>query len=186
VDDIGASRDTFVVFTSDNGGERYSDSWPLKGGKMDLLEGGIRVPYIARWPARLPAGQTTRRLAITMDWVATFLAAAGVEPHADYPLDGIDLRGEGAERSLYWRMKFRDQKALRRGRWKYLSIQGSEFLFDLDGDARERANMKLREPALLQSLKADYAQWEAAMPPIPADAKVSLVYGGAEMAQPSS
>jgi arylsulfatase A-like enzyme len=186
VDEIGATRDTFVVFTSDNGGERYSDTWPLKGGKMDLLEGGIRVPYIARWPARLPAGATTARLAITMDWVATFLAAAGVDPHRDYPLDGIDLLGKETPRSLYWRMKFRAQKALRRGRWKYLSIEGSEFLFDLDGDARERANMKLREPAMLQNLKADYANWEAAMPPIPADAKVSLVYGGAEMAQPSS
>ncbi|HKX37087.1 MAG TPA: sulfatase-like hydrolase/transferase [Burkholderiales bacterium] len=186
LDDIGATRDTLIVFTSDNGGERYSDSWPLKGGKMDLLEGGIRVPYIARWPARLPAGETTGRLAITMDWVATFLAAAGVDPHADYPLDGIDLLGEEAERSLYWRMKFRAQKAMRRGRWKYLSIEGSEFLFDLDRDARERADMKLREPGVFQGLKAGYANWDAAMPPIPADATVSLVYGHAEMAQPSS
>jgi arylsulfatase A-like enzyme len=186
VDDIGATRHTFVVFTSDNGGERYSDGWPLKGGKMDLLEGGIRVPYIARWPGRLPAGSTTARLAITMDWVATFLGAAGVEPHRDYPLDGIDLLGEETQRSLYWRMKFRDQKAVRSGEWKYLSIEGHDFLFHLGRDSRERANMKLREPARLEQLKAQYAEWEASVPPIPADAKVSLVYGGAEMAQPSS
>jgi arylsulfatase A-like enzyme len=186
VDEIGATRDTFVVFTSDNGGERYSDSWPLKGGKMDLLEGGIRVPYIARWPGRLPAGSTTARLAITMDWVATFLRAAGVEPHRDYPLDGIDLLGEETQRSLYWRMKFRDQKAARSGDWKYLSIDGNDFLFHLGRDSRERANLKLREPARLEQLKTQYAAWEASVPPIPADAKVSLVYGGAEMAQPSS
>ena len=86
-----ADRDTLVVFTSDNGGERFSDTWPLVGKKMDLLEGGIRVPYIVRWPAKVKAGGVTDQLAITMDWVATFLDAAGVEPHPDYPLDGVSL-----------------------------------------------------------------------------------------------
>ena len=186
LDDSGASDNTLVVFTSDNGGERYSDSWPLKGGKMDLLEGGIRVPYIARWPARLPAGHTTDRLAITMDWVPTFLAAAGVAPHPDYPLDGVDLLDAEKARNLYWRMKFRDQKAVRSGAWKYLSVEGHEFLFDLSKDLRERANLKHREPARLETLRQDYARWEATLPAIPPDAKVSLVYGDADMARPSS
>ena len=186
LDDSGASDNTLVVFTSDNGGERYSDSWPLKGGKMDLLEGGIRVPYIARWPARLPAGETTDRLAITMDWVPTFLAAAGVAPHPDYPLDGVDLLDAEKARNLYWRMKFRDQKAVRSGAWKYLSVEGHEFLFDLSKDLRERANLKHREPARLETLRQDYARWEATLPAIPPDAKVSLVYGDADMARPSS
>jgi arylsulfatase A-like enzyme len=184
VEDIGATENTFVVFTSDNGGERFSDSWPLKGGKMDLLEGGIRVPYIARWPARLPAGRTTGQLAITMDWVPTFLEAAGVSAHPDYPLDGVSLLKETPDRELFWRMKFRDQKAMRSGSWKYLSIEGNEFLFDLSRDARERANMRYREPAKFDSLRAAYAAWEAGMPGIPEDAKVSLVYGPGEMAQP--
>jgi arylsulfatase A-like enzyme len=186
LDDTGATPDTFVVFTSDNGGERFSDNWPLKGGKMDLLEGGIRVPYIARWPARLPAGKTSDRLLITMDWVATFLEAAGVSPHPDYPLDGIGLLGEGTERNLFWRMKYRDQKAMRSGRWKYLSIEGNEFLFDLSGDARERADVKYREPERFARLKDAYAAWDASLPPIPDDARVSLIYGPADMAQPSS
>src|SRR5689334_19094178 len=93
LDEIGASENTLVVFTSDNGGERFSNTYPLVGKKMDLLEGGIRVPYIVRWPAKLPAGETYDRLAIGMDWMATFLAAAKVAPHPDYPLDGIDLFG---------------------------------------------------------------------------------------------
>jgi arylsulfatase A-like enzyme len=185
LDDMGAAENTFVVFTSDNGGERFSDNWPLVGGKMDLLEGGIRVPYIARWPARVPQGRTTARLAITMDWTATFLNAAGVDPHPDYPLDGIDLLDEEKPRSLYWRMKFREQKAVRSGNWKYLSIEGNEFLFDLSRDPRERANMRFREPARLEQLRVQYATWEADLPPIPEDAKVSLVYGPAEMAKPS-
>ena len=103
---IGAMENTLVIFTSDNGGERFSDTYPLIGKKMDLLEGGIRVPYIARWPARLLAGEVYHRLAIGMDWTATFIAAAGVSPHPDYPLDGIDLFGNEIERNLYWRMNF--------------------------------------------------------------------------------
>jgi arylsulfatase A-like enzyme len=185
LEETGAAANTLVVFTSDNGGERFSDNWPLVGGKMDLLEGGIRVPYIARWPARLPSGRTSARLAITMDWTATFLAAAGVAPHPGYPLDGVDLLGEEKPRNLYWRMKFREQKAMRSGSWKYLSIEGNEFLFDLSRDSRERANMAQREPARFATLKAEYGAWAASMPPIPADAKVSLVHGPAEMAKPS-
>ena len=87
----GIARDTLLVFTSDNGGERFSDNWPLVGGKMDLTEGGIRVPWIAHWPAVIPAGGTSEQLCMTMDWSATMLEAAGVAPHPDYPLDGISL-----------------------------------------------------------------------------------------------
>ncbi len=137
--DLG--ENTLVVFTSDNGGERWSDSWPLIGKKMDLLEGGIRVPYIVRWPARMAKGQTSAQLAITMDWVATFLDAADVSPHPDYPLDGISLLKETTGRELFWRMKFRDQKAVRSGKWKWLSIEGNEYLFDLARDQRELANL---------------------------------------------
>src|SRR5690606_35751141 len=155
------------VFSSDNGGERYSDTYPLVGKKMDLLEGGIRVPYLVRWPARLPAGQTFDRLAMGMDWTATFLAAAGVSPHPDYPLDGVDLFGEEVPRTLFWRMVYRNQRAARSGVWKYLSIDGAEFLYDLSRDQRERANMRYREPARFRDLKAACAEWDAAMPPRP-------------------
>jgi arylsulfatase A-like enzyme len=182
-------ENTLVVFTSDNGGERFSDNWPLTGGKMDLLEGGIRVPYIARWPARIAAGAATGQLAITMDWVATFLEAAGVSPHPDYPLDGRSLlpvfQGKTLERDLYWRMKFREQKAMRMGPWKYLCMEGHEFLYDLSRDSRERANRARREPERFAQLKARYDAWEKTMPPIPDDALVSLIGTPAELAKPS-
>src|SRR4030095_2497203 len=115
---------------------RFSDTWPFIGGKMDLTEGGIRVPLIARWPARIPAGGVTRQITITMDWVATFLGAADVATDARYPLDGVDLdpvlRDPRAvfDRELFWRMLFRDQRAARSGKWKYLAIEGDEVLFD--------------------------------------------------------
>jgi arylsulfatase A-like enzyme len=187
----GVAEDTLVVFTSDNGGERYSDTWPLVGKKMDLLEGGIRVPHIVRWPRRVAAGRTTGQLAITMDWTATFLDAAGVAPHPDYPLDGISLLpvlddpGARIERDLYWRMKFRNQKAMRSGSWKYLSLDGDEFLFDLSQDQRERANRGRADKERLTAMRERYAAWEATMPPVPPDALVSIPYTRADLAHPS-
>ena len=192
LDATGAAASTLVVFTSDNGGERFSDTWPLVGKKMDLLEGGIRVPYLARWPERIGAGTTTAQQAITMDWTATLLAAANVSPHRDYPMDGISLLpalddpGTSIARDLYWRMKFRGQKAMRSGDWKYLMLDGDEFLFDLSRDQRERANLARRHPDRLADLRARYAAWEASLPPIPPDASVSIPYTKADLALPAS
>jgi arylsulfatase A-like enzyme len=184
VERTGKAGNTVVLFTSDNGGERYSDMWPLTGKKMDLLEGGIRVPCIVRWPARLKAGETTDRLATGMDWMATFLAAARVSADPGFPLDGIDLFGEPSDRALFWRMKFRDQKAVRRGDWKWISIEGNEFLFNLVADQRERANMRYREPDRFDALREEYFEWERTVPPIPDDASVDLAYTDAEIAHP--
>jgi len=189
--EAGVAEDTLVVFTSDNGGERFSDTWPLVGQKMDLLEGGIRVPYVVRWPARVRAGTSTAQLAITMDWVATFLEVAGVAPHPDYPLDGVSLlrvleRPEAPfERELFWRMKYRSQRAMRAGRWKYLATEDGEFVFDLDCDARERANLARREAERLAAMRARYAAWEATVPTLPADATTSIPYTRADLAHPS-
>jgi arylsulfatase A-like enzyme len=191
LDATGAAEGTLVIFTSDNGGERFSDTWPMVGKKMDLLEGGIRVPYIVRWPGRIKPGGVTAQPALTMDWTATMLAAAGVAAHPDYPLDGVSLLpvlddpGATIARDLYWRMKFRNQKALRSGDWKYLALDGDEFLFDLSKDQRERANLTRRHPERLAELRARYAAWEATLPPIPPDATVSIPYTKADLAQPS-
>jgi len=182
---------TLVVFTSDNGGERFSDTWPLVGKKMDLLEGGIRVPYVVRWPGRVKAGGVTAQLAITMDWVATFLDAAGVKPHPDYPLDGVSLLkvlespAATFERDLYWRMKYRDQRAVRSGGWKYFASEDGEFLFDLSRDERERANLARREPQRLAELRAKYEAWERSIPAMPPDAAYSIPYTRADLAHPS-
>ncbi len=185
-----AAERTLVIFTSDNGGERFSDQWPLSGKKNDLLEGGIRVPLIARWPQRVPAGRVTAQAAISMDWAPTLLEAADVSQHPGYPPDGVSLLRilEGAEpfeRELFWRMKLRDQRAMRAGSWKYLSIEGNEFLYDLSRDARERANLAKREPARLAALRERYAAWAAEMPAIPDDAVAEKLYTAKDMAQPS-
>jgi arylsulfatase A-like enzyme len=185
----GVARDTLVVFTSDNGGERFSDNWPLVGGKMDLTEGGIRVPWIAHWPAVIAPGGVTDQHCLTMDWSATMLALGGATPHPDYPLDGVSLepvlRDPAAifERPLFWRMNHRGQRACRVGRWKYLQVDGHEYLFDIPADERERANHAARQPERLAALRQAWLDWQATMPPIPADATVSLGYGAKDMPQ---
>jgi arylsulfatase A-like enzyme len=185
----GIADDTLVVFTSDNGGERFSDNWPLVGGKMDLTEGGIRVPWIASWPAMIRSGGVSAQHCMTMDWTATLLDAAGVQPHPDHPLDGVSLLAvlrapdHSFPRPLHWRMKHRGQRALRDGNWKYLRVDGHDYLFDIPADERERANLAAREPQRLAALRADWERWNATMPPIPDDATVSLGYSTKDMPQ---
>ena len=185
----GQADNTLVVFTSDNGGERFSDNWPLVGGKMDLTEGGIRVPWIAHWPAAIRAGGDSAQLCMTMDWSATMLDAAGVAAHPDYPLDGVSLlpvlrdAAHTFERPLYFRMNHRDQRALRVGDWKYLKVDDNEYLFNIPQDERERANRAKAEPARLDALRADWLAWNASMPPIPPDASISLGYSYKDMPQ---
>ena len=185
----GLLENTLIVFTSDNGGERFSDNWPLVGGKMDLTEGGIRVPWIAHWPAAIPAGSLSAQHCMTMDWSATLLDVGGGSAHPDYPLDGVSLAAllhdprHGIERPLYWRMNHRQQRALRRGPWKYLKVDQHEYLFDLSRDERERANLAARHPETFQALRDEWLAWDATMPAIPQDATVSVGYSVKDMPQ---
>lgn len=181
--------DTLIVFTSDNGGERFSDNWPLVGGKMDLTEGGIRVPWIAHWPALIPAGSTSAQPCMTMDWSATMLQAGQASADAAWPLDGVSLMpllanpAHRFEHPLYWRMSHRGQRALREGDWKYLRVDGHDYLFNLAADERERANLAALHPQRLEAMRARWQAWNDSMPPIPADATVSLCYSDRDMPQ---
>lgn len=177
--DCGADGRTLVIFTSDNGGERYSKNWPFVGRKLDLLEGGLRVPQIATWPGTIAAGRVTDQVSITMDLTATCLAAAGAAPQSPAELDGeslLPLLADGARakaRTLYWRMKQREQRALRQGDWKYLKVADREFLFDLSYDWRERANFAAEHPQRLADLRAQWEDWNKDMLPLPDQATPS-------------
>jgi arylsulfatase A-like enzyme len=164
----GRADNTIVVFTSDNGGERFSKTWPFNGMKGEVLEGGIRTPLLVRWPGRVNRGATSEQVAISMDWVPTFLEAAGVPAESRAPTDGMSLlsalrEGRVAERDLYWRYKANDQAALRRGQWKYLRINGAEYLFDVVADPQERGNLRTRHPDRFAALKTDWDRWNAGM-----------------------
>jgi arylsulfatase A-like enzyme len=166
----GLERNTLVIFTSDNGGERYSYNWPFSFQKMNLWEGGIRVPAIARWPGIVPAGKITSQVAITMDWTATIVALAGAKADPQYPLEGEDLmpvlRGaQPRDRTLFWRL--RTQDAGRMGKWKYLREGTNEHLFDLSVDPGEKAELKSKHPDVFEKIQAEYKKWNAQMLPNP-------------------
>jgi arylsulfatase A-like enzyme len=165
------AENTIVVFTSDNGGERFADTWPFTGRKTELLEGGLRIPAVIRWPARIPAGRTTDQVAIGMDWLPTFLAAAGTVPDPAYPPDGTNLlpvlvdNATVQPRKLFWRYKANAQRAARDGDWKYLKILDNTFLFNVVDDPMERANLKLRRKDIYARLAGEWQQWNAGMLP---------------------
>jgi arylsulfatase A-like enzyme len=165
----GSARDTLVVFTSDNGGERFSDTWPFSGRKTELLEGGVRIPAMMRWPGRIRAGLTTEQVSITMDWLPTLLAAAGVAPDADHPPDGVNLmpfltaEASPLARKLFWRFKSNGQRSVRDGEFKWLKIQENSFLFNVADDPMERANLRDRHRDVFDRLAQDWEQWNTSM-----------------------
>ena len=169
VDDAGIANNTLIIFTSDNGGERFSYEWPFSGRKGDVLEGGIRVPAIVRWPRSVPANHVIDQASISMDWTATMLAAAGVAPDSKYPLDGENLlpvlqrTTPVHDRTLFWRM--RNQDAVRSGRWKYVRVNNNKYLFDLSTDEREQADFKDKQRAIFDRLEKEFAGWESQMLP---------------------
>ena len=167
--DKNLAQNTLVLFTSDNGGERFSDNWPFSGRKAELLEGGIRVPAIIRWPGHIRPGSTTPQVAISMDWLPTLLAAAGLKPDPAFPSDGINLlptlSGPLQSRTLFWRHRADHQRALRQGDWKLLRLRTNSYLFNLTDDPLERANRKSAYPELFAHLNGTYDAWNATMLP---------------------
>lgn len=162
----GIDRNTLVIFTSDNGGERFSYLWPFSGQKGDLLEGGVRVPAIVRWPGVVPSNRVTPQMAITMDWTTTMLASAKVEISGG-AFDGIDLlpllKGTSPviDRTFFWRIYAQD--AVRDGKWKYVRNGEVRKLFDLSVDQREQADFSRKHPEVLQRLIGEFDKWNDQM-----------------------
>ena len=167
----GLAENTIVIFTSDNGGERFADTWPFTGRKTELLEGGLRIPVIISWPARIPQGRTTDQVAISMDWMPTLLAAAGVSSDPAFPPDGMNLlpvltqNSATVERKLFWRYKANAQRAARDGDYKYLKILENTFLFNVVQDPMERANLKERHKDVYDRIVAEWHEWNTSMLP---------------------
>jgi arylsulfatase A-like enzyme len=165
---LGLTRNTIVIFTNDNGGEWLSHGGPLFHRKGSVWEGGIRVPALVRWPARLPAGRVSRQVGITMDLTASILAAAGATVPPDANLDGIDLfpilAGTTPERprTLFWRVALvREQLAVRDGQWKMVIDQRRPMLFDLSKDIGEREDVIRRHTDVATRLQAALQAWQA-------------------------
>ena len=172
LDAEGLTRNTLVIFASDNGGTRSARNAPLSGYKGSTFEGGIRVPGIVRWPGVVPAGIESDQVCITFDWSKSIAAAAGITPAADRPFEGIDIvrhvaerRGD-TERRLFWR-KPRGQtvwKAVREGDLKYVARERSgkleEHLFDIAADIAEKHDLKGERNDDFRRLRLAYLTWE--------------------------
>ena len=165
-------RQTLVIFTSDNGGERYSFNWPFSFQKGFLWEGGTRVPAMVRWPGVVPSGCVTEQAAITMDWTATILAATGTAADPAYPLDGESMmpictgQRDTYDRSLFWRTSTRE--AARVGILKYLKDSGKERLFDLSIDPGEKTDVRSTHADAFEQIKQQYRAWNTQVLPLPA------------------
>ena len=164
----GLAENTLVVFLSDNGGptkELTSRNDPLRGGKGELWEGGIRVPFIVSWPGRITP-RTDATPVISLDATATALALAGISAPPT-PLDGVNLwpllsgKSTAAPHSaLYWRVG--ERHAIRQGDWKLLRQRGAWQLYDLAHDVGEQTDRATAEPARTQALAALWETWNAA------------------------
>ncbi len=172
LDAAGMSNDTLLVFTSDNGGERFSHMGPFSHAKMTVGEGGLRVATAVRWPARIAAASHSDQVAVTMDWTATFAALAAAP--ALRPLDGISLLpalggAPSIPRTLFWRVtQRRQQKAVRHGDLKYVENEEGAHLFDLAADPGERTNLIGANADAATDLRGRLATWESQMlPPVP-------------------
>ncbi len=171
LDANGLTENTIVIFTSDNGGERFADTWPFTGRKTELLEGGLRIPAIVSWPARIPMARTSDQVTMTMDWMPTLLAAAGATSDPAFPPDGLNLvpflvqNAPTVPRNLFWRYKANAQRAARDGDYKYLKILDDTFLFNVVEDPMERANLKERHKEIYDRIVAEWTEWNATMLP---------------------
>ena len=162
----GLAQNTLVIFTTDNGPwlpfkSHGGSAGPLAGGKGTNLEGGQRVPFIARYPARIPAGTVSRQVATTMDLLPTIAGLAGVGLDSDRPIDGHDIMplledSAGAvsptEVFLYYTSQG-ELAGIRRGRWKFRLDTGS--LHDLEVDVSEKWNVADKHPELVAELRAE-------------------------------
>ena len=172
LDARGLTRNTVVIFASDNGGTRSARNAPYSGHKGSTYEGGIRVPAMVRWPGVIEAGVVSTQPCITFDFSASIARIARVAPRPDRPFEGVDIldhvaRGRADfERTLFWRKPRGTTlwKGVRQGSLKYVGQKKGEsyreYLFDLARDPAERSDLKERRPDAFRKLKALYDAWE--------------------------
>ncbi len=169
--DSGQAQDTLIFFFTDNGGTPPSlgaDNTPLRGYKGYVYEGGVRVPFVISWPARLKAGSTYDRPVSSLDVTATALALAGVAFPTERRLDGVNLipflRGEtqtAPHANLFWRTGGGQSYAVRSGDWKLVrNRKQPDELYDLSTDIGEAKDLASARPEVVAKLAAELAAWD--------------------------
>jgi arylsulfatase A-like enzyme len=173
---LGQEENTLIFFISDNGGptaSTTSNNGPLRGFKMTTFEGGTRVPFIAQWKGKIPAGKTYDLPVMNLDVLPTAIIAAGGKPEASWNLDGVDLMpyltGKNTSRphsTLYWR--FGPQWAIRDGDMKLVVSKGGSDkpeLYNLADDIGESKDLAAAQSAKVKELQGMWNKWSAEQAP---------------------
>ncbi len=167
LDQHGLAQDTLVLFLSDNGGSGNGGNHPLRGAKMTMWEGGLRVPFLARWPNRLPAGVVTDEFLTALEIFPSLVAAAGATPPTNVGLDGFDLlpvlggRKKSPRTEMFWER--RGERAARVDNWKWISSPKDSSLFDLAKDIGETSDLTSSHPEIAARLADRFAAWKKLM-----------------------
>jgi len=174
----GLEDNTLICFISDNGGPitrnavNHSSNKPLRGGKGEAWEGGIRVPFIMKWPANLPSGMTYDKPVIHTDLTATFLELSGQKMNPAYPMDGASLlpylKDASKTRPVNFCWEYGPQWAIRKGNWKLVNAcpsgkQGGKCvtaLYDLETDVSEQQDRSADNAERINEMKAAWAVWK--------------------------
>lgn len=166
--EIGQEKNTLVMFMSDNGGSGNGGNAPLSGSKSTMWEGGLRVPFIAWWPGKLPAGRITGEFLTSLELLPTISSATGAKRPEGVKLDGFDmlpvLRGDmkSPRKEMYWQR--RGDKAARVENWKWVAgTKGGAGLFDLSRDLGEKHDLSAEKPDILQMMKSRFDAWRKEM-----------------------
>ena len=169
--ELGLEQDTLLFFLSDNGGPtpaNGSRNDPLRATKGTMFEGGIRVPFIVRWPRRLKGGQVYEHPVIALDILPTAAAAAGADLPTDRKIDGVNLlpyltgeKNTPPHDSLFWRMG--QNHAVRKGNFKLVKNNKETGLFDLSSDIGESTDLSQERPDVLKEMQKTFEQWNSQM-----------------------
>lgn len=161
------SENTLVIFLSDNGGAGGADNQPLRGGKTQMFEGGLRVPFVARLPGVIPPNTTSHEFLTTLELFPTLTHLAGQQLPQGVIYDGFDClpvlagKDKSQRREMFWQR--RGDKAARVGQYKWVESQKGHGLFDLSTDIGEKHDLSREKPELLADLKARFARWRQEM-----------------------
>lgn len=167
LDKAGQTENTIVLFMSDNGGSGNGGNAPLRGAKSTMWEGGLRVPFIIRWPGKIPAGKVCAEFLTTLEIVPTLLSATGTPAPEKSILDGFDmlpvLRGEktSPRTEMFWQR--RADKAARVGNWKWLDSAKGKGLYDLATDPGETRDLSKEKPEVVKLMQTRFAAWRKEM-----------------------
>lgn len=167
LDEQGLADNTLVIFLSDNGGSGIADNAPLRGGKSQMWEGGLRVPCIVRWPRRISAGSVCREFLTSLEIFPTLVEAGGGRIPDSVILDGFDMapvlagKQESPRREMFWER--RGDRAARVGNWKWLESARGSGLFDLAEDIGEQHDVSRQKPDVLHRVKERFAAWKHRM-----------------------